>query len=411
VVYAAYPTRATLVDALLAFRRYAPCRVFYLNLRVRRVPWYLRLVDFDLVVFQTLFFATRWDPAAFRARIERAAPLRRIGRLRVALPQDEFINADGVNDFLERLDVGAVFSVQPAHEWDTIYGARRSFAVHPVLTGYLDDERVAKLEGFQQLPRDIDIGYRTSDRPPAWLGRHGYLKADVARVVDPPARARGLVTDISVDAADTLLGDDWYRFLCRCRYTLGVEGGTSIIDRTGEIRRRTDAYAAEHPNATFEEIEAACFPGIDGTFRGFAISPRHLEACAARVCQVLTEGEYGGILAPGRHYIELKRDFSNLDEVLDRVQSGEGREEMTARAYDDIVGSKRYTYQAFVDVVLGPSATLIGARGTPHRAHSAAATAVYLWMRAVEHLDRVLTVLYRTVVVPFRRRRRRAVAR
>jgi hypothetical protein len=54
-----YPMRATLWDQLYCFRRYSDHNCFYLNFTVRRVPWYLKHVKFDLIVFGTLFLATR----------------------------------------------------------------------------------------------------------------------------------------------------------------------------------------------------------------------------------------------------------------------------------------------------------------------------------------------------------------
>ena len=46
------------------------------------------------------------------------------------------------------------------------------------------------------------------------------------------------------------------------------------------------------------------------------ISPRVFEAIALRTALVLFEGEYSGIIAPGVHYIPLKKNLSNLDDVL-----------------------------------------------------------------------------------------------
>ena len=145
-----------------------------------------------------------------------------------------------------------------------------------------------------------------------------------------------------------LLGDDWFRFLASCKYTLGCEGGASMLDWDGSIRERTDRYQAEHPDAGFDEVEAACFPGQDGTLDYFAIGPRHIEACATRTCQVLVEGDYQGILRPWEHYIPVKRDFSNLDEVLELIRRDELREEITENAYRDVIASERYTYRSFV---------------------------------------------------------------
>lgn len=406
VVYAAYPTRATLHDALYSFRRYADARVHYLNLRMRRAPAYLRRVPIDLVIFHTTFFAGRFDTDLLARTIERAAPLAALDAVKVILPQDEFVNTDAVNRFIADFGIDAVFSVMPPDQWPAIYqGVPSRVRIHQVLTGYLDDERVREIERIRarEPERPIDIGYRTAGRPLPWFGRHGYLKQEIAEVFAGRAAARGLVADVSTDGADMLLGNHWYRFLARCKYTLGVEGGTSVLDRDGTIRKATDRYMAEHPDASFEEVEAACFPGMDGTFRGYAISPRHLEAAAAGCCQILTEGGYNGILEPGRHYIPVRRDFSNADEVLDLVQRDEVRHEINANAHRDIVASGRYTYRSFVDTVMS------GSLEPPRRVERPAARtlwngAVFGWMRGAAMGDELVTAAHRTVVTPLRQR-------
>ena len=94
---------------------------------------------------------------------------------------------------------------------------------------------------------------------------------------------------------------------------------------------------------------------MDGNLKLIAISPRHLECCATRTCQVLIEGEYNGILKAGIHYIPLKSDFSNLPEVFEKMKNKKLRNEIIERAYTDIVQSKKYTYRAYVDFILKTS--------------------------------------------------------
>jgi hypothetical protein len=182
------------------------------------------------------------------------------------------------------------------------------------------------------------------------------LKHEIADLFEARAAEYGLETDISTDEKDVLYGDDWYRFLLRCKYTIGVEGGSSILDPRGEIKKRTDDYLARNPNSTLEEVEAACFPGLEGSISLFAISPRHLEACVTRTCQVLVKGDYNGILKPGAHYIELKKDLSNAEDVLEQVRNDALRDEITTRAYEDVVESGEYTYRKFVTTVQAPLA-------------------------------------------------------
>ena len=166
------------------------------------------------------------------------------------------------------------------------------------------------------------------------------------------------------------------RFLLSCRYTVGVEGGASVFDGDGSLRRCCERVLANRPGATFEELEAECFPGRDGEVELFALSPRHLEAAATRTCQVLIEGEYGGVLKPDRHYIPLRRDFSNLDDVLATMRRDEDRERIVETAYQDIVASGQWSYPRFVERL--EEATL---GGPPRGANARTARVAAAWAR------------------------------
>ena len=149
------------------------------------------------------------------------------------------------------------------------------------------------------------------------------------------------------------------------------------------MRRCCERVLAERPDATFEELERECFPGRDGEFGLVALSPRHLEAVADRTCQVLIEGDYDGVLQPDRHYIPLRRDFSNLDEVLETMRRDEERERIVETAYREIVASGAWSYPRFVqrleDTALGVA---------PPTAASRAARLAAAWGR-VSDTDRV----------------------
>jgi hypothetical protein len=388
--YYDYPIRSTIRDHLYSFHRFGSHRCFYLNVGVRSVPWYIRAIPFDVIVFHTIFLSARWSPPVFRRNVDAVRALKHQPAIKVALPQDEFINTEVLNGFLREFGVSHVFSVAPPSEWAKIYPglAAEGVSFHEVLTGYLDDATTRKIDRLADESREraIDVGYRAWRAEP-WLGRHGFLKTQIADVFADEAPRRGLRVDISTRAEDSILGDDWYRYLLRCRYTIGVEGGASILDPTGEIRERTSRYVTEHPDASFEEIEAACFPGKDGELALFALSPRHLEACATRTCQVLVEGRYNGALEAGRHYIPLKRDLSNVREVIDHLGDEGLRRQVVTRAYDEVVGSRRYSYAGFVALVLG---TALAAR--PRRRASASASATWIaaagwWARVADWWD------------------------
>jgi len=348
------PLRANLADHVYAFRRYSGRRCVYINLAIRSIPAWVDRIGVDLVVFQTLLLASRWHPPTFRRVRAKLAPIRRLRCTKVAMPQDEFIYTDALTEFIREFNVDHVLTCAPESEWRTIYGSLvdgpTTFA--HVLTGYLDPGTLERIDRMaNSAPRGIDVGYRAS-RPSYSLGRHGQLKSRIGEVFADAAAAAGLRADISLREPDTLHGDDWYRFLLDCRWVIGVEGGASTIDRDGSLRARSQSFLEQHPNASFEEVEAACFPGFDGGLKLFAISPRHLEACATRTAQALVEGSYDGILEAGVHYLPIRRDFSNLDEVLRAMSNEEIRTRMAERSHADIVDSDRFTYPTFVSEVL-----------------------------------------------------------
>jgi len=376
------PLRRSVSDHLYSIRRYGGRPSIYVNLAARSLPAWIHRLDIDLVVFHTILLATRWQPSVFADVARRLEPLKRLRCPKIAIPQDEFLNTGILTAFLADHETDHVFTCAPESEWRTIYGPLldRGIGITRVLTGYLEPTTLRRIETMaaRTMPRDIDIGYRAW-KPEPWLGRHGMLKTWVAESVLRHGAQRGLRLDISTDAADTLLGDAWYEFLLRSRYTIGAEGGASLHDPDGEIRRRVDAYVAEHPLASFEAIEAACFPGLDGRFDLRAISPRHLEACATRTPQVLVEGAFNGILQADRHYVPIRPDFGNMPEILDAVASGVEGREIAERAYVDVVASGRYGYDAFVAELLSRFPARRAASGSGRLA-----SGLLAWERAAE---------------------------
>jgi hypothetical protein len=351
-----YPLKATIHDYLYSLERYSGARCYYANLGMARMPSALQRVRYDLVVFQTILLWERVDPHQFRAICDRAAWVADLDCPKVALPQDEYLQGDELELFIERFGVTHVMSCAQPDEWSRLYPRtdREKVAFSNVLTGYLSEDTLARIArmAVRAGERAIDIGYRAWDPWPS-LGRHGLLKAKIGDMVKERAPAHALKSDVSSAAGDTLLGDAWYEFLLRCRYTLGVEGGASVLDYDGSLMRATLAFLGQHPDATFDEVEEACFPGRDGEISYFAISPRHLEACATRTCQVLVEGRYNGILQPGVHYIELRRDLSNLDDVLETVRIDGVRAQIVERAYHDVVGAGDWTYRRLAEAIIG----------------------------------------------------------
>jgi len=374
------PLRASVRDHLYSFERYSGRPCIYVNLAVRSLPP-LQSLGVRAVIFHTLLLAQRWHPPTFRRLVARLQPLRGLDCHTVAIPQDDYIHTTALRDFIRDFAVDRVLSCAPESEWRTIYGDLLDGPTRftRVLPGYLEPATLRRIADLAPSigARTIDIGYRAW-RPDYSLGRHALLKARVGEAFAAAAAGAGVKADISLRDEDTILGDDWYRFMLRCRWMIGVEGGASLLDADGSIRERTAAYRASHPGATFDEVEAACFPGLDGSINLVSISPRHLEACATGTAQVLVAGSYNGILEPEVHYLPVRPDLADVPDVIERLRDEALRDRIAARAHADIAASGRFEYAAFV------RESLAGIPPAPTQVRGVAARFALRWARSLD---------------------------
>jgi hypothetical protein len=310
------------------------------------VPRAIRRLAVDAVILDNTLLVARWAPE-FAARRPTFDWLADVDALKIAFPQDEYNHAHVLDDWLADLAVDVVFSVFSAEHRELLYPRLASSArFEACLTGYVDERDVTR-HAAVVLPHDrrkLDLAYRAQALTPRF-GRLGQLKQTVADVVVPAARAAGLRMDVSTDPRDAVLGDRWFAFIASARAVLGSESGASAIDRRGELVAAERTMLAEQPELAFDEFDAAMPAGWDGQLPG-SVGPRHLEAAAARTCQVLVEGRYDGILEPGVHYLPVRSDGSDADAVVELLGDHKRTEAIATRAYADLVLSGRYGYAA-----------------------------------------------------------------
>jgi O-antigen/teichoic acid export membrane protein len=352
--------RKTIKDHLYSFRQCSNESYRYLNV-AGGIPAYIGKIGFDLVIYHYTICACRFQPGFFDRIDTKWERLKSLQGYKIAIPQDEHFKTNDLCRFFRNFGISTVCTCLPEQEWHKVYPEEKSGVDNfvAVLTGYVDERAISLLPVFEAGNRDIDVGYRARKNSYS-LGCHDTIKWRIAELFNGLPDRRGLCFDISTDPADVFYGDDWHRFLCRCRTILGCEGGASLHDPDGSIELCVQEYLAKHPSASFQEVEEACFSGLDGNLELFALSPRHFEACVTKTCQVLVEGQYGGVFLPGVHYIELKKDWSNIDEVMSRIADHQYCSQIAENAYRDIVGSGAYTYRKFVDTVIGHARTVMG---------------------------------------------------
>lgn len=362
--------RKTVSDHLFSFKRYGKGARFYYFNAVGGIPKILVNEPFDAVILDYTFFATRftWEDE-FEKIMSKFKNLQLMHIPKIGVPQDENCNLDNLWRQLHKFNVETIFTCAFPRDYHVLYPPGKTPVKHlfTVYPGYVDRQTVTSIRQQRLLlnnKRVIDIGYRARNNP-FWMGRAYRRKAEIAEVVEKYCRAKtDLITDISTTPKDVFLEEEWLAYLANCKAVLGVESGSTLLYKDWSIRRNVEKYLLKHPHATYEEAEENCFPGQEEKVRYLTISPRLFEAAMTKTCQILLEGEYAGIVKPNIHYIELKKDYRNLSEVIDKFKNKSYRQKIVTRAYKDLIESGKYDYEVFVTHVINHIQKLVGKRRT-----------------------------------------------
>jgi hypothetical protein len=81
------------------------------------------------------------------------------------------------------------------------------------------------------------------------------------------------------------------------------------------------------------------------------ISPKIFEMAAAKTAMNLLDGEYSGVVQPHIHFFPLKKDYSNLGEIITLLKDDDVVNAMVERAYKDVIFSGKFSYRKFVLMV------------------------------------------------------------
>ena len=280
--------------------------------------------------------------------------LKSIKGRRVAIAQDEYINSIEVNQFLKHHDVKVLFSCcDRLQDIELIYPKHLNNLekVVSVLPGYIETKNLKPLNQLKKhYNRTVDIFYRARNNSMA-LGKLSLRKSRIAKEF-LSLQLSHLNVNISLDPKDTIIGEQWFFALEDARVVLGVEGGASVFDPDGSLKLRVEEYMKNNPEVSYNELNKNVLKEHEGGLDYKTISPRSFEAIMTNTCQVLYEGTYSNVLIPNKHYIQLDKNFSNIENVLSLIENQEYCEKIATNAYRDILGKNAYTYKNFVNIVL-----------------------------------------------------------
>jgi len=293
------------------YRTYSWFYTKYLKfLNKNHVLWDLsKIRTCDLIV---LLHSTNADSVLALSALENRLKDRK-GKLLVLVGNEYCLMPEKIS-FIQNVEADFIGSQLPRHAADWLYSDCRKSSV--LMTPHALNESVYR---SLQRPEERRIGI-------GFIGdRYGPAIGDIERteMIEYFGRndfGQGITKDIRMGRKLRLPRDAYVGFLNSIRGTIGAESGTYYLEKTDRTQKRVEAFLSYHPQATFKDVYDRFFRDYASPRNGKAISSRHFEAIGTNTCQILLEGRYNDILKADVHYISLKKDFSNIADVVNRFK-------------------------------------------------------------------------------------------
>lgn len=337
----------TINEHLQSFQKYSRHNVYYMPGTGERFSPLCKEVtslDFDLFDAIVIHYSIRVS-VSHHVAPSLIDSIAKAKCLKILLIQDEYDTTNLAMDWIERLGINTVFTNVPLTAVGLVYPRSRfpNLDFVSTLTGYVPE--VSDIENFitPLADRKTLIGYR-GRRLPHQYGDLGYEKAEIGIHMKRLALEKNLQVDIETDDEHRIYGTDWYRFMGSCRATLGTESGCTIFDFDGSLGR----LARDHAAMPYPKFRAQFLEGLEGMVPMNQVSPKIFEAIRLRTALILFEGSYSDVVRPESHYIPLKKDFSNIEDVFAKLLDETYIKIMTERAYNDVIRSGKYSYRSFI---------------------------------------------------------------
>jgi hypothetical protein len=271
--------------------------------------------------------------------------------------QDEYYDVDFLNFFFRNCKAKIIFTCLTNQEdIKRIYPGVPNCKIINVLTGYIPEYFKNYKKNISE--KNIDIFYR--GRKLHFLyGVLGKLKYEIGFKVKEAAIQNNLKEDIEWTDKRRIYSNDWIKALSNSKITLASPSGSNVINKNDNIVSQINSYLKlkerghllpDNLNVSYDEIFKKF--NIKEELNVGQVSPKMFEAVAVGTVLIMFDNcDYNNIFIPNVHYIPLKIDYSNLDEVMDKVKDNNYLQTIADNAYRDIVLSNLYSYKNFIQKI------------------------------------------------------------
>lgn len=268
--------------------------------------------------------------------------------LKILFVQDDYDNVKSTHKYVSELGIDILYSVINEEHCFKLYPKEKFPYLRLIynLTGYIP----YKLEGFPRLPfpnKTTDVFYRGRDLPYQY-GTLGMEKYEIGDKFKEASIKTGCTLNLDIDSTEAgrIYGDAWYKSLSQAKTMLGTESGSNVFDMEGDLKQLIEEDKRE--GLTYDQIYEKRLKQSEEQWHVNMISPKVFEAMVVGTVPILYEGGYSGVITAGRHYVSLKKDFSNINEVLTIISDEKHLQKIAATAIEEIVNNPHFSYPHFI---------------------------------------------------------------
>lgn len=330
----------TCLDHITSFKKYSKNRIWYFDPTFKYLFKSINFNFFDVVVIHWNVFII--SDFFFSNKISRA--VNKFNGLKIVFIQDEYRNTHNIVKKVLELKINILFScLHNTKTKSTIYKEliNNNIKVLPTLTGYLPDKRIKKLKHISK--RTLDIFYRGRNIPYI-MGTIGREKKIICtKTLSYLKRIKSKIkVDIDYKEEKRIYGNNWYEKLKNSKCCLLTESGSCLVDLDGKLWKLSNAR-----NLQKEKIDKV-FNKLNNNLDATGISPRVFEAIFFKTAIIAFPGNYSKILKK-RNYIELKKDFSNFESVINKIKDTQFLQNLVDRNFEEFVIKGKFTYKNFIN--------------------------------------------------------------
>ena len=187
-----------------------------------------------------------------------------------------------------------------------------------------------KIKIINHTKRTIDLGNRIANYA-LYLGNIGRSEV-IPKFMQKIKKNKKIKIDFSQDPRKRFTGPNWINFLKNCRTAISSESGSYFLQWNDSLRHKINKMEEINPKISFRYVYNNILNKSSSHVQASCISSRQFDSIASGTCNILVEGNYSNLLEPDVHYINLKSDLSNCDEVIEKIMDHKFTENIAKKA-------------------------------------------------------------------------------